>query len=70
MKRRNQIMCRGQKVVCISKSNEHFMVGSHNNHLLELGKEYTISNVDVQDWYTLLSLEEIPNVEFNSVVFQ
>ena len=36
---------------------------------LEIGKEYTVTNVDVYGWYTMITLAEFPNKRFNSVLF-
>lgn len=36
---------------------------------LEIGKEYTVTNVDVYNWYTMITLAEFPNKRFNSVLF-
>lgn len=36
---------------------------------LEIGKEYTVTNVEVHGWYTMITLSEFPNKRFNSVLF-
>lgn len=59
-----------RKVLCISNRKDNMMMYCDNHHLLEVGKEYTVEDVDVHDWYTLVYLEEFPNVEFNSVIFE
>jgi hypothetical protein len=40
-----------------------------NHHLLEVSKEYTLVDMIVYDYYTEVYLEEFPDLEFNSVVF-
>ena len=37
--------------------------------LLEVGKKYTVTGVDVQGWYTMITLKEFPGKRFNSVLF-
>jgi len=37
---------------------------------LEVGKEYTIDSTSVSGFHTDVRLEEIPNVNFNSVFFE
>ena len=37
--------------------------------LLEVGKEYTVTNIDVHGWFTMIRLKEFPDKEFNSVLF-
>jgi len=41
----------------------------HANKYLKMGDIYTISYIDVGDWYTNVYLEEIPNQDFNSAHF-
>ena len=38
--------------------------------LLEVGKEYTVTNIDVYNWFTMIELKEFPNNQFNSVLFE
>ena len=38
--------------------------------LLEIGKEYTVTNVDVGSFVTFIELKELPNYRFNSVLFE
>ena len=37
-------------------------------HLLT-GEVYTVKKIDIRDWMTHVWLEEIPDVSFNSVMF-
>lgn len=38
--------------------------------LLEVGKEYTVTDVDVHESYTMIELKEFPDSRFNSVLFE
>ena len=38
--------------------------------LLEIGKEYTVIDIDVHSWFTNITLEEFPDEQFNSVLFE
>ncbi len=37
---------------------------------LELDKVYTLSRIRVDKWFTVVMLEEVPDVRFNSVLFE
>lgn len=37
--------------------------------LLEVGKKYTVTDVDVHSWHTMITLKEFPGKRFNSVLF-
>lgn len=37
---------------------------------LRENEEYTLSNIDVQNWITFVTFAEVPGVEFNSVLFE
>lgn len=56
-----------RKVVCTKKYDTSPY--SCPYELLEIGKEYTVTNVDVYGWYTYLTLKEFPDKQFNSVLF-
>lgn len=58
-----------RKVLCIRNEEDGMVVSSINNYLLEVGKEYTVVDTEVNSWYTLVWLEEFPDVAFNSVMF-
>ena len=51
-----------RKVVCVRTSTDI-------HSLLEIGKEYTVANVDVHSWNTDVYLKEFGNISFNSVCF-
>lgn len=61
---------RERKIVCIDNTDCDYMIRGINNHLLEVGKLYTVIDVDVYDWYTLITLKEFPDEQFNSVIFE
>jgi hypothetical protein len=42
---------------------------SSNYELLEVGKEYTVTNIRIYETITLLTLKEFPNKEFISALF-
>lgn len=44
--------------------------GGENHHLLGVGKEYTLEDIIVHSWHTIVYIEEFPDMEFNSVVFE
>lgn len=58
-----------RRVMCIRNDEDGMMISSENHHLLEIGKEYTVVDVEVHSWYTLVWLAEFPEKTFNSVVF-
>lgn len=37
--------------------------------LLEVGKKYTVTDVDRYSWHTMITLKEFPDKKFNSVLF-
>lgn len=37
---------------------------------LELGKKYTVLTTNVQDWVSYVTLQEFPDLEFNTVMFR
>lgn len=58
-----------RKLLCIRNDNDVW--GSPNNgHLLEIGKEYTLEDVDVHSWHTDIYVSEFPNISFGSVLFE
>ena len=60
---------RVREVVCVSNKDNEFRAVDENSPLLEVGKTYTVIQVDMYDWYTDVILKEFPNVRFNSVCF-
>lgn len=58
-----------RNVLCVRNGEDDCWVASENNHLLKIGKKYTVEYVEVHSWHTIVFLKEFPNVEFNSVLF-
>lgn len=56
-----------RKVVCTDKYDTSPFGCDYE--LLEVGKEYTVTNVDMGGFVTMITLEEFPDKEFNSVLF-
>lgn len=59
-----------RKIKCINNEGSSMMSCRENNHLLTVGEEYTVIDIENYSWYTLIRLEEIPGVQFNSVLFE
>lgn len=57
-----------RQVVCVA--NDHRTYGDNPTDYLKVGERYTVIGVDVDDWYTLVTLAEFPDKEFNSVLFE
>lgn len=62
--------CSTREVVCINNENNNFFGCDENSPLLEIGKTYTIVDVDVHSWHTEIELKEFPDIKFNSVCFE
>lgn len=58
-----------RKVKCV-KSGETVWGGDNGAGILEVGKLYTVKDVDVRSWHTEVFIEEHPNIGFNSVLFE
>lgn len=59
-----------RKVVCVSNKDHNFYDCDENAPLLKVGEQYTVSEVEVHSWHTVVYLKEFPGVEFNSVCFE
>ena len=59
-----------RKVVCIRNEDDPMMVRGETAPLLTVGAKYTVTRVYVGGWYTIVTLAEFPNKEFNSVLFR
>lgn len=58
-----------RQVVCVdneARSTFHL----ENANLLTVGERYTVIDVEVHSWHTLVTLKEFPNEQFNSVLFE
>lgn len=58
-----------RRVVCI-RNDKDVLNGGAFAHLLTIGAVYTIESVQVDNWFTLVTLREFPGLEFNSVLFE
>lgn len=60
-----------EKVKCVCNDPVCGMkICGDNSHLLEIGKTYTVTDVEVHAWYTLYKLQEFgADKQFNSVDF-
>ena len=59
-----------RQILCVCNDEDGMMIGSENHHLLEVGKTYTVEDVEIYSWYTLVYLKEFPDKGFNSVMFE
>lgn len=59
-----------RKIKCVRNDDDVWGGGGENHHLLEVGKEYTLEDIIVHSWYTIIYIEEFPDMEFNSVAFE
>lgn len=57
-------------VVCVSNEDGSTLWCKENASLLTVGQTYTVIDVDVHSWHTLVTLREFPDKEFNSVLFE
>ena len=55
-------------IKCVEKYDTSPYKGDYE--LLEIGKEYTVTDVEVHGWYTMIRLKEFPGKRFNSVLFE
>jgi hypothetical protein len=61
---------KGHKVKCKTFSAGYDYQKKIAQKHLEVGKEYTIEETQVENSYTDVWLQEFPNVQFNSVFFE
>ena len=59
-----------RKLVCISNEDHEWVEADENAHLLIVGNTYTMVDIEVHSWHTLVWLKEFPGVEFNSSCFE
>lgn len=60
-----------KKVICVCNEPVCGMkVRGQNSPLLEIGKTYTVVEIEEHSFHTLYTLEEFPNKQFNSVDFK
>ena len=58
-----------RQVVCVD-NNARPIYNLDNANLLTVGEKYTVIDVEVHSWHTLVTLREFPNEQFNSVLFE
>ena len=56
-----------REVVCV-RNDVDFC--NKDRYLLEIGKRYHVTDVEVHSWHTDVRLEEFPDCVFNSVCFE
>ena len=59
-----------RQVVCVENDMKSTFPGFANESLLTVGEKYTVIDVEVHSWHTLVTLLEFPNEQFNSVLFE
>lgn len=60
-----------RQVVCVDNEvHSTTFPGFEAAPLLTVGEKYTVINVDVHSYHTLVVLKEFPGEEFNSVLFE
>ena len=57
-----------RQVLCVA--NDYRLYGDDPSRYLNVGERYTVIGVDIYEWYTLVTLAEFPDQEFNSVLFE
>ena len=58
------------KFKCVRNDEDVWGGGGENHHLLEVGREYTLEDIVIHSWHTIIYIEEFPDMEFNSVAFE
>ena len=59
-----------RQVVCVFNRVQSTFPGFESESLLTVGAKYTVIDVEVHRWYTLITLKEFPDKQFNSVLFE
>ena len=57
-------------VICVSNKDIGWWTCKENAPLLTVGKIYTLVDIEVHDWHSLVTLKEFPDKQFNSVLFK
>lgn len=58
-----------REVVCVRNRDNGCFPCRDNAKFLTVGKKYTVTDIDVHSWYSLVRLKEFPGFQFNSVLF-
>ena len=59
-----------REVICINNDDSECWGFKGTGHLLTIGQKYTLVDVEVHSWHTIVELKEFPGVQFNSVLFE
>lgn len=59
-----------RKIICIDNDDSYAWGFSGTGHLLTVGKEYTLIDTEVHGYHTRVTLEEFPDTQFNSILFE
>lgn len=59
-----------RQVFCISNADNDVFDCDENSPLLTVGEKYTVIDVEVHSWHSLVTLKEFPDRQFNSVLFE
>lgn len=59
-----------RQIVCVDNDVDSTFPGFEHEHVLTVGQKYTVIDVEVHSWHTLVTLREFPDKQFNSVLFE
>ena len=66
----NMYALKGHKVKCVDLESPYDYQTERAKKHLEIGKIYTVESTEVRSFSTNVVLQEIPDVEFNSTLFE
>ena len=59
-----------RQIVCVTNDvRSSTFPGWEHADLLTVGKCYTLVDVEVHSWHTLVTIQEFPDLQFNSCIF-
>ncbi len=61
---------RERQIVCVENNIQSTFPGYEDQHELTIGDMYTVIDVEIHSWHTLITLKEFPDKQFNSVLFE
>jgi len=56
-------------VLCVDNRDNKWSFNDYASEYLEVGKIYTVTDVEVHSWHTRIRVAEIPGRQFHSVHF-
>lgn len=59
-----------RKIICVNNNDSDACGFNGTGYLLTVGTEYTLVDTEVHGWHTRVTLEEFPDTQFNSVLFE